>query len=234
MITRTESAAASPYTFKASPFSSHSLLLGKVPAAGAGRRLLDVGGGEGYLSRIFAQRGYRVTCLAGEGSRGEDFPARAELIESDLDFEFPRLDGPFAFIVCGDIFEHLRRPADTLRWLHRQLAPGGTLVASLPNSGHAYVRLNVLLGRFPQHDRGLFDRTHLHFYAWKQWRQLFDEAGFRIDTVEPTAVPLEVALPFLRGRLALRALERLSYALALLWKTLFAYQFVVTAHPEEE
>ncbi len=42
------------------------------------------------------------------------------------------------------------------------LAEGGRLVASLPNSGNLYFHLNILMGRFPAHGRGLFDRTHLH------------------------------------------------------------------------
>ncbi len=224
---------ASPYTFKPSRFSSHTLLLNSLPPAGQGRLVLDVGGGEGYLSAILFARGYQVICIAKPGSVNSDFPSGVKLVEADLDFEQPDLGARFAFIFCGDILEHLREPVAALRWLRRQLEPGGRLVTSLPNSGHAYVRWNIVRGRFPLHDRGLFDRTHLHFFTWEGWRQLLTEAGFHIETVRTTATPAAVALPSLPSPVV-RALESLSYALGRLWKALFAYQFVVVARPEEE
>lgn len=234
MTTRIAPTPLSPYVLKTGRFSSHSLLLDALPPDGHGRRLLDVGGGEGFLSRLLAERGYRVTCIARPDSRADDFPAAVDLLGIDLDFDLPRFDRPFDFILCGDILEHLREPAAVLRWLRRHLAPGGLLVASLPNSAHLYFRLNVLLGRFPEHGRGLFDRTHLHFYAWNNWRRVIDEGGFRIETVRPTAAPVELLMPARRSGLALGALERLSYGLARLWGNLFAYQFVITARPAEE
>jgi len=223
-----------PYTFKAGRYSSHRLLLEALPAQGHGRRLLDVGGGQGYLSRILAGRGYRVVCIAGPGSIAKDFPRGVELHEADLDFQSPPVGDDYSFLLCGDVLEHLRDPRSVLRRLRLLLRPEGRLVASLPNSGHAYVRWNVLLGRFPAHDRGLFDRTHLHFFTWQGWRQLLRESGFQLERVEPTTVPLSLALPRWQDNLAIGLLESLSYGLGRLWKTLFAYQFVVVARPVEE
>jgi hypothetical protein len=75
----------------------------------------------------------------------------------------------------------------------------------------------------------LFDRTHLHFYMWKGWSELFKAAGFQMDERRVTAMPIGLALPTWDGT-AVRALEALTYAAARLRPTLFAYQFVVTAH----
>jgi len=224
--------AATPYQLKESPYSSHSLLLASLPPWGDGRRVLDVGCAGGYLGAILASRGYRVTGIDSPGAASACFPDFIELLQADLDLGLPPLAGRFDFVICADVLEHLRRPALLLRDLRAVLATGGRLAASLPNSGHAYFRWNVLTGRFPAHDRGLFDRTHLHFYTWRGWLDLFHAGGFRIDTVRSSGVPIGLALPKWEGSAAVRALEWMSYESARWWKKMFAYQFIVTAVPE--
>lgn len=220
-----------PYEFKPSPYSSHSLLVGALPVDGRGQRVLDLGCGNGYLSEILARRGYRVTGVERPGGYDSPFPAAVELVESDLDAGLPDVGGGFSFILCADILEHLKNPRAMLLRLGPLLAPDGRLIASLPNSGHLYFRLNVLAGRFPQHDRGLFDRTHRHFLTWHGWQELLGGANFAIERVRVSGVPVGLALPRWNGTLAVRALERLCYDSARVWKGLFAYQFVVTARP---
>jgi SAM-dependent methyltransferase len=219
------------YQLKIDPLSSHSRLLGSLPASGAGRRVLDIGGGEGFLARDLVERGYAVTAIAEPGSVAADFPAGATAIEVDLDRDVPDLGEPFDFVLCGDVLEHLRCPQEILAWIRGRLAPGGRLVASLPNGTHAYVRLQVLAGRFPKDDRGLFDRTHLHFFSWRGWVDLLDAAGFVVESCRPTPVPFGLVSSGPALQPVARGLERLNYAAARLWKTLLAYQFVVVARP---
>jgi SAM-dependent methyltransferase len=226
--------ANAPYQLKHSPYSSHSLLLDSLPPNGAGRRVLDVGCAGGYLGAILASRGYRVTGIDSPCAGRGGFPESVELIEADLDLGLPPLSGRFDFVICADVLEHLRQPALLLRDLRGVLASGGRLAASLPNSGHAYFRWTVLRGRFPAEDRGLFDRTHLRFYTWHGWTELFAAAGFRIETLRCSGVPIGLALPNWEGSGGVRALERISYESARWWKTMFAYQFIVTAAPERE
>ena len=215
----------SQYTFKDTAYSSHTMLLDLMPTRGEGRRVLDLGCADGHLAGALAARGYRVTGIEHHAPAHGEFAC----VEADLDGGLPALEGPFDFVLCADVLEHLKHPLDLLRAARGVLAPGGTLLASLPNSGQIYFRLNVLAGRFPEQDRGLFDRTHLHFYMWRNWRALFRQAGLTIRTRRVTAVPVSLAIPALEGKFAARLLERISYDLARLWKTMFAYQFVVTA-----
>ncbi len=207
------------------------MLVACFPEQGSGLRVLDVGGGEGYLSAELAKRGFTVLCVAAPGSVAPDFPNSVEVVEADLDLDPPPITDPFDYVLCGDVLEHLRRPEQTLRWVRSLLRPSGKLVASLPNSGHAWVRLNVLLGRFPKDERGLFDRTHLHFFTLAGWRELFASAGFRLESIEPTTTPVGLLLPKWRHSMPVRAAEWLAYAPARLRGTLFAYQFVVVARP---
>ena len=224
--------ASSPYTLKPSPYSSHSLLVAALPESGQGRRVLDLGCAGGYLAALLAARGYRVTGVERPEGVGADFPREVELVEADLDQGLPPLAGEFDFAICADILEHLRDPRRLLDEVRGKLAPGGRLITSLPNSGNLYFRLNVLVGRFPQHDRGLFDRTHLHFYMWANWVELLSSAGYAVETCHPSGIPVCLAFPRFAETLPVRAAERLSYELARFWKTMFAYQFVVAARPE--
>src|SRR4051812_9312468 len=155
--------AASGYTHKLSPYSSHTLLLESLPSEGKGKRVLDVGCASGYLAEVLAQRGFEVVGLERPGGYGSNFPESVELVEVDLDSGVPPLRGRFAYVICGDILEHLRNPERMLTQLAKVLEPDGMLIASLPNSGNLYFRLMILGGEFPQKDRGLFDRTHVHF-----------------------------------------------------------------------
>ena len=168
----------SRYQFKAAPYSSHTLLLAEFPEHGEGRRVLDVGCAIGYLSEILAQRGFAVTSIDWPNS---PHPPTVEFAGADLDNGLPPLRGQFDYIICADVLEHLRAPLELLKECRARLAPGGMLVGSLPNSGHFYFRWNVLMGRFPQHQRGLFDSTHLHFYTWEGWPALLRRAGFRVE-----------------------------------------------------
>ena len=218
------------YRLKESPYSSHSLLLGLFPPAQGAEQVLDVGCGDGYLSALLVGRGYQVTGVEQSGGFTDKFPREVRLIEADLEHGLPELSEQYDHVVCADILEHLRRPEAILHQVQRLLKPGGRLVASLPNSGNVYFRANVAVGRFPQHDKGLFDRTHVRFYTWAGWRDLFQRTGWRITSVAPSAIPVGLTVPpAYENSQAVRLAESVCYGLAQIRKTLFAYQFVVVA-----
>jgi len=217
---------SSPYVLKPQAHSSHSILLRLVPENGNGRRLLDVGCADGYLSRLFAERGFSVTAIDAPGPR-RAITDGIRYLEADLDSGLPMSEGRFDFVVCADILEHLRDPDSFIRQIRSRIAEGGKLIASLPNSGNIYFRLNVLFGRFPAHESGLFDRTHLHFYTWDGWCDLLRRNGFQITTTRTSVIPFSLFWPRL-PRVAV-ALESLYAVAARAWSKLFAYQFIVVA-----
>jgi SAM-dependent methyltransferase len=218
----------SPYEFNPSPYGSHVLVLESLPGEGHGRRVLDLGCAGGYLAAILTGRGYDV---AGVDRRriGRENPPFT-FVPGDLDEGLPDLRGPFDFVIAADVLEHLRRPEELLRSVRPLLAPDGVLIASLPNSGHLYFRLVVLTGRFPAHDRGLFDRTHLRFFTLSSWRELFVASGYTFDLLGCTGVPFGRVFPRQERGAAVRAAERFGSAAARVWKRCLAYQFIVRAH----
>ena len=223
----------SQYPWKEIPGSSHDVLLTRIRALGSGLAVLDVGFGAGHLARRI-----RPLCryLAGieldpeaarEGSAYFDEPLVEDVVRG--------LAGPwrepFDVIVAGDVLEHLPEPERALELFRPILKPEGTLLVSLPNVANATVRLGLLAGRFTPTDRGILDRTHLRFFTRKTGRALLSRNGFRVVRETPTAMPVELALPFL-GRPPLAPLVRTgARALSAAWPGMFGYQFVYEARP---
>jgi 2-polyprenyl-3-methyl-5-hydroxy-6-metoxy-1,4-benzoquinol methylase len=217
------------YAWKEIPGSSHDVLRRRILALPAGRRLLDLGAAGGHLGRAVRER---CAFLAGvepdpslppECREGYDDWRSADALSAGS------WDEVFDVVVCADVLEHLPRPEELLGRIREWLAPGGLLFVSLPNVANVSVRAGLLLGQFPYADKGILDRTHLRFYTRRSARRLLEDAGFRVRSVDATAMPYELAAPIL-GRPPLAAPVRAFAAgSAKLWPTMFGYQFVIEA-----
>jgi SAM-dependent methyltransferase len=216
------------------PYSSHSVILARV-GEGKGRRLLDVGSAQGVLAQKFTERGFEVTCVEGSAelaALGKD--KCHEMIVADLDKPLPQLNGQFDVIVYGDILEHLRNPMEVFRGFNRYLRPNGQVIVSVPNLAHAWIRLNLLFGRFEYADRGILDRTHLRFFTLRAFREFLGDAGLEWEAIVATPVPLLLVVPpRYQGGGWLKALHSVNAAVAKCWKTMFGYQFVAVARPRK-
>jgi len=147
------------------------------------RRVLDIGCGAGRLGEAIKQR-------QGANVSGIEFDARAAAAArqrldqvwagdvEQLDLKIP--PGSFDAIVCADILEHLRDPVRLLRQSREWLAPGGSLIASIPNVRHHSVVRSLLQGNWTYESAGLLDRTHLRFFTRREIEKLFYRAGFAI------------------------------------------------------
>ncbi|HKA94615.1 MAG TPA: glycosyltransferase/methyltransferase, partial [Acidimicrobiia bacterium] len=116
------------------------------------------------------------------------------------------------------------------------LAPGGSIVACVPNFGHWYPRLRVALGRFDYDRRGILDRGHLRFFTRASFERLVGRTGYATRRREFLTLPLEVVDRGgpdgeSRGDGARRAVKRIDHAGTALAPTLFAYQFLYELEP---
>ena len=217
------------YVWKEIPGSSHDVLRRRIRRLPPGRRLLDLGAAGGHLGRAVRDRcaflaGVEPDASVPDSAREgyDDWRAADALGAGDW-------SAPFDVIVCADVLEHLSRPELLLGRIAEWLAPGGVLLASLPNVANVHVRTALLLGRFEYAERGILDRTHLRFYTRRSARDLLAKAGFRVMAEEATAMPVELALPAL-GRPPWRGPVRaLATTAARVLPTLFGYQFVFEA-----
>ena len=132
-------------------------------------------------------------------------------------------------IVAGDVLEHLPRPEVLLGSLRSLLKPDGVLLLSLPNVANVTVRFGLLLGRFRYVPRGILDRTHLRFFTRATGRALLEENGYRVLSIDATAMPIELAFPALSRPPLAGVVRAAALAATNLAPTLFGYQFVYEA-----
>lgn len=213
----------SPYCLKRDCYSSHSIILSYL-RDGKRQRLLDVGAAQGDLAQLLTQRGYDVTAIEGDPALAAAARGKCrEVVVADLDRPLPDLHGPFDVAVCGDVLEHLKNPLGVLRAIS-QLAE--TVIVSVPNTAHLWVRLQLCFGRFEYAERGILDATHLRFFTLASFRRLLQEAGLDILELTATPVPLPLVVPERYHGRVLDAVHAVNAALARAWKSMFAYQFV--------
>jgi GT2 family glycosyltransferase/SAM-dependent methyltransferase len=168
-----------------------------VMLAGRDKKVLDVGSATGYVARALRERGCRVTGIeidpdaANVASRFFERMIVGDVEELDLEELFG--DERFDVVIFGDVLEHLRDPHGTLMRTARILAPGGYVVASIPNITHGSVRLLLHRGEFRYTDTGILDRTHRWFFDRRGVEELFGESGYGIR--EWRRIVLEVFEP---------------------------------------
>ncbi len=161
------------------PESSWGKLLALVPR---GSRVLDVGCGRGTFAAALRRRlGCHVTGLERDPAYADDARDRCDdLLVGDAAelLTRPVLEARFDVVIAADVLEHLIDPGAVLRMLRRVLAPGGLLLASVPNVTHASIVAELALGRFPRRKEGLLDDTHIQFYGSGEVLDLFERSGF--------------------------------------------------------
>ncbi|MDD2751982.1 MAG: class I SAM-dependent methyltransferase [Candidatus Omnitrophica bacterium] len=215
------------YQFKKDRFSSHSLILRELKSSGEGKSLLDVGCGRGYLAAILTQRGYKVTGVD-NSLESLDFARKvcSRVIHADLEKWDADVAGKFDYILFADVLEHLRDPLEVLRRILPLLKDNGTVLLSVPNIAHFYVRLSLLLGRWDYAKRGILDKTHLRFFTRSSLLGLIKEAGIRPKKIYQAYIPWSLAMESAPAYLRQAAAVCESTA-GSIFPGLFAYQWIV-------
>lgn len=153
-------------------------------------RLLDIGCGEGATAAFLKREGYCSWACGLEVFPDAATTARTRLdqvIEGNIEtMELPLEPGSLDVILCLDVLEHLIDPWRAVDKLAPLLAPGGLLIASIPNIRCVKALGPLLfLGRFRYQDQGILDRTHLRFFTRRTAIGLIESAGLRIHTAPP-------------------------------------------------
>jgi 2-polyprenyl-3-methyl-5-hydroxy-6-metoxy-1,4-benzoquinol methylase len=154
-----------------------------------GLRVLDLGCGGGHNGALLKRAGAReVVGVERDAEAAKEARTRLDVVvECDLDRLDPaRLgDEPFDAVLASDVLEHLVEPEMVLARALTRLRPGGAVVVSLPNVSNVAVFAALLAKRWPRRSSGIFDRTHLRFFAKHDMVALLEGAGLRVLRVEP-------------------------------------------------
>lgn len=152
------------------------------------RTSLDIGCGEGSFSGFIKEK-YKA-----ETWGIEVLPAAAEVAKTILDTvlvgdvlgcldQLP--DKYFDCVFFLDSIEHMVDPDAVLRGIIPKLAPGGKVIASIPNVRYiGNLKQLVFGGDWRYEDAGVLDRTHLRFFTKKSIQRFFDESGFSVERLE--------------------------------------------------
>jgi SAM-dependent methyltransferase len=228
---RRQESRSLPYALKHFKYNSHYWVLKFLAAAEHPLRILDVGTADGYLGAILKGRGHSLVGVEQDLAAAERARPYYDAFHiADIEnFEFP-YRGEFDCILFADVLEHVRDPLLVLERSLPALKKTGELIVSLPNIANIVIRLSLLAGRFDYCERGILDRTHLRFFTLSGLKRMMREASCRILEVAPTPLPVQLVVPMSEKKF-FGPFHEAHYLLVRLWKTLFAYQFVVRAAP---
>lgn len=220
----------SSYSDKINRWSSHSRIAGIINALPVGVRILDVGAGTGTLARMCANRGYEIR---GIEPHSDWLTAASNLYTEIYTGNLEQTPDIFLrdndAVVCGDVLEHLVDPVTQLSRLVNLQPDSCLFLISVPNIANIWIRLNLLIGRFNYSDRGIMDRTHLHFFTKKTFMKFLQGANLQIIELHATPIPLDLVSPYFILNPIGQALYTILARFTTRWPTLLGYQWIAIA-----
>jgi 2-polyprenyl-3-methyl-5-hydroxy-6-metoxy-1,4-benzoquinol methylase len=149
-----------------------------------GRRVVDIGCGNGALCRELASRGYDVVGCE-PSAENLRFAQRAapELVFHELgvdDDPSPLGNESFDVAIATEVIEHLAKPRNLPRFAKQLLRPGGHLIISTPYHGYLKNLILALTNKWDAHLNPFWDGGHIKFWSRNTLSQLLNETGFRI------------------------------------------------------
>ncbi|MEO8582339.1 MAG: methyltransferase domain-containing protein [Flavitalea sp.] len=217
-----------------------------------GAFILDVGCGNGLISRAFGEKGYEV--LGIDVSEKTIAVARQNNHLSNVQFrvipagELVPEPGKYDAIICSEVLEHLNEPQLLLNTLYQSLKNNGVLIVTVPNGFGPRELLVTKPVQSLQNNNGFTlkmlskikismgytgttvqssadDLRHIQFFTKKSLMKLASASGFRIEKIAATNF-IEQVFPFSLLTKKSRALQRADCKLADLLPIAFTSGFM--------
>ena len=214
------------YDLKLGFRSSHTVALSAVQK---GASVLDVGCGRGYVAELMAAEAGEVTGLdqyAPEASLKTNVRYGKWAIDTE---PCPVDVSQFDQVFMLDIIEHLKDPEGFMESLRSQAVhKRPEIVLTTANIGFIVTRLMLLLGQFNYGRKGILDRTHTRLFTFSSLRELFEQTGYNVLSIEGIPAPFPKVLgDGIIGRVVMLINQTLIKVPFL--RGLFSYQIYVRA-----
>lgn len=185
-------------------FGIREEILERIPPGAA--RLLDVGcgGGETAAEAKRRRRGLRAEGVDREGGPAEGSRPLLDAFHPGDALDVLRaLAGRgerFDVVVLADVLEHCEDPFAVTEAARALCGPAATVIVSVPNAAAAPVVEDLVSGRFDPVGAGPEDAGHLRWFTRRSLRELLEESGFRVASIEGMPLPRDTGFPALLGR----------------------------------
>jgi len=175
----------------------------------AGRRVLDLGAGNGALCSLLAAGGYEAVGVEYD-RQGVEVAKRSH--PGIAFYNFGVQDDPakllaheqaFDVVVSTEVIEHLFSPHLLPTFAQGCLKPGGHLIVTTPYHGYVKNMALSLFDKWDKHHTPLWHGGHIKFWSRKTLTQLLHENGFEV-----TAFSGVGRLPYLWKSMVLVARKR--------------------------
>ena len=176
--TESSKPATTPYQYLDRPCP---FLLRMIPKDG--QVVGSIGCGWGATEAVLASQGREVhgvdiSPVAIEVARTRLTSARVISPDDAEPFDAGSLDG----LILGDVLEHMPLAWERLRTYTRSVTTGGWVVISVPNMLYATALYHFLLrGDWPEHQAGIFDRTHVQVMTRRRLVRWCQTSGLQVE-----------------------------------------------------
>lgn len=148
-------------------------------------RVLDIGCGEGAFG-VTIPNALEVWGVEPHERAAAVAKTRLHRVFTSL-FDIAKTDLPknyFDLVICNDVIEHMTDHDGFLRSIQDVMAPGATIVGSLPNVRYYANVFDLMVKQeWRYEDSGILDRTHFRFFTLKSIRRSLVDAGFSVVDV---------------------------------------------------
>lgn len=206
----------------------------------AGEAVLDVGCGNGIISRAVGAMGYMVTgidssAITIDAAQSSNKLTNVKFIVVAAGKLAPQ-HSKYAAIICSEVLEHLEDPSSLLMILRESLKDNGILLVTVPNGKGPRERFVTKPVQYLQKKNNLIwklvslvkkmlgytgktvqssadDLSHIQFYTYTTLSNLAQSHGFRITEIKKTNF-IEQVFPFSLIMKRSKALQQFDCSLA--------------------